>query len=466
MTKTAKQIWVVSITLLLLITSTIVWWFLGQKSVLDEIKKNKELVVLTRNAPTTYYFGRSGPEGPEYDLVRAFAEYLGVKTRFETYDNISEVLAALKRGEGDLAAAGLTRTEIREQQFLFGPAYQTVQQQVVCRRGEVIPGTLDELSNIELTVIENSSYAERLNELKADYPELNWSASTTLNTEEILAEVWEKKRQCTLADSNIVAINQRYYPELSVAFPIAEEQQLTWVMRADSQTLQVATHEWFGQFEREGKPAQVLHRYYGHTAIFDYVDIARYHRRIRERLPKYKALFKSTAQEYGLSWMLLAAQAYQESHWDPEARSPTGVRGIMMLTRDTAKEMGVKDRLNPEQSITAGAYYLSKLIDRVPDSVNGPDRMKFALAAYNVGMGHVKDARELAKKLGKDPDTWRSLETVLPLLSKKKYYKKLQYGYARGSEPVRYLERIYNYRDILRQIETTKDEEEKVKLEV
>ncbi|MEM7018775.1 MAG: membrane-bound lytic murein transglycosylase MltF, partial [Pseudomonadota bacterium] len=328
------------------------------------------------------------------------------------------------------------------------------------RRGTDIPKTVDELSKIELTVIKGSSYVERLRELREEAPNLQWQISKDLNTEGILAEIWEKNLDCTLADSNIVAINRRYYPELSIAFPIAEEQQLTWVLRHNSPALQTAASEWLNQFEQEGRLAQVLHRYYGHAEIFDYVDTARYHRRIRKRLPKYEAMFKAAAEKYSLSWMLLAAQSYQESHWNPIARSPTGVRGIMMLTRVTAREMGVKNRLDPEPSIVAGAKYLAKLIERVPDSVNGPDRMKFALAAYNVGMGHIKDARELAVRLGKNPDTWNSLRTVLPLLSKKEYYKTLRYGYARGSEPVRYLDRIYNYRDILHQIETAKEEGE------
>ena len=157
-----------------------------------------------------------------------------------------------------------------------------------------------------------------------------------------------------------------------------------------------------------------------------------------------RARFRTYAQS-----TLLAAQAYQESHWNRRAKSPTGVRGIMMLTLTTAKEMGVESRLDAAQSIMGGAKYLYQQQKRIPESVTGQDRWWQALAAYNVGMGHLNDARMLARKLDLDPDNWLELRGVLPLLSQKKYYSELKYGRARGTEPVTYVNRVRNYQNIL-----------------
>ncbi|MCA9470912.1 MAG: transglycosylase SLT domain-containing protein [Nitrospirales bacterium] len=178
-------------------------------------------------------------------------------------------------------------------------------------------------------------------------------------------------------------------------------------------------------------------------------DEQKFMRHVKTRLPMYREVFKEAGGKYGLSWILLAAQAYQESHWNRNAKSPTGVRGLMMLTRDTASDMGIENRLDPRNSITGGARYLARLYEQVPENVHSEDRMLFALAAYNVGMGHVKDAQILAKRLNKDHRKWDSIKTVLPLLAKKKYYKTLPNRYARGWEPVQYVKRIRAYRKIL-----------------
>ena len=209
--------------------------------------------------------------------------------------------------------------------------------------------------------------------------------------------------------------------------------------------------DWFDNIEDNGFLDSWRERYFGHVEIFDYVDIRAFHRRIKHRLPKYKKTFVKAAEKYKLPWTLLAAQGYQESHWRDNAKSPTGVRGIMMLTLNTAKSVGVKSRLDPVQSIYGGAKYLRRMIKRIPDSVHEDDRVWYALAAYNVGFGHLRDARTLAERLGKNPDRWVDLKEVLPLLAQKQYYKTLKYGYARGTEPVRYVQRIRNYRQVLEQ---------------
>ncbi len=431
-------------------------------SYLEQIRQNNELVVLTRNAPTTYYEGKHGPDGVEHDLIKQFATHLNVNYRVVVKDNTADIIRALANDEGHIAAAGLTQTENRAKDFLFGPSYQPVEQQVVCRRGMDMPDSIEELVGVDLWVTAGASYVETLNKYKTQVAELSWQESSNLDTEGLLEKVWLKEIECTVADSNIVDINRRYYPELLIAFNLSEAENISWLMQKSALGLNNEVKNWFGHLVRKGELASILNKHYGFVELFDYVDLSRFNRRIKKRLPRYTEHFKQAANEFDLPWSLLAAQSYQESHWRAKAKSPTGVRGIMMLTLVTAKEMGVDSRLNPQQSIKGGAKYLRHLMNRLPEEILEPDRTWFALAAYNVGMGHIYDARQLAREQGKDPNKWHDLETVLPLLSQKKYYKKLKYGYARGKEPVRYVQRIRNFQNILER-ELVVAEEKKLK---
>ena len=418
---------------------------------LEQIREQGEIIVLTRNAPTTYYEGREGMTGLEYDLVTAFARHLEVAARFKVYDGTADILAALRGPAGHLAAAGLTRTEARREHFLFGPSYQSVKQQVVCRRGGKRPKTVKALAGVQLQVAADSSYVERLEELKQKHSALEWQVSNDLGSEQLLEKVWRRQLECTVADSNIVAINRRYFPELSVMFDLTQAQELAWAFPAQADELRGAVEKWFRTFKKSGKLDALLAKHYGFIELFDYVDTRVYIDRIKKVLPRYRKTFKQAAARYRHSWTLLAAQAYQESHWNPTARSPTGVRGMMMLTQTTAAELGVTDRLDVEQSIMGGAKYLDRQRERLPPEIQGKHRRWIALAAYNVGMGHIHDARELARRFNKNPNLWHDLAEVLPLLSRKEYYRTLKHGYARGGEPVRYVNRIRHYRDILEQ---------------
>ncbi len=413
------------------------------------IRARGELVVLTRNAPTTYYEVHDEPAGPEYDMARAFARSLGVKARFIVLDSTAAVLRALRAGRGDLAAAGLTRTRARRADFLFGPAYERVRQQVVCRRGARLPRSVAALSGVRLVVTARSSYVERLEALQRSHPDLHWRVDPDRSSEELLEAVSQGRVQCTVADSNIVAINRRYYPGLAIAFDLTRPQELAWALPRDARSLQRALDAWFARYRRSGALTRTMNKYYGYIRVFDYVDTRAFLRRIRTRLPKYRAMFRRAARATGIGWTWLAAQSYQESYWNARAASPTGVRGLMMLTLDTARALGVRRRLDPLQSIEGGARYLARLRAALPKSIPEPDRTWFALAAYNIGLGHIRDARTLARRLGRDPDRWSAVAKVLPLLSRERYYRTLPHGYARGSEPVEYVARIRNYRNIL-----------------
>ena len=200
---------------------------------------------------------------------------------------------------------------------------------------------------------------------------------------------------------------------------------------------------------RGGLLAQVNDRYFGHTEKFDYVGTRAFIRHFETRLPRYRQMFEEAGESWGVDWRLLAALGYQESHWRSHAVSPTGVRGIMMLTEATADYLDIEDRMDPASSIFGGARFFARQTERIPDSVDEPDRTWFALAAYNVGYGHLQDARKITQGRGGDPDRWIDVKESLPLLARKKWYKSTKYGYARGWEPVIYVENIRRYYDYL-----------------
>ncbi|WP_334027846.1 transglycosylase SLT domain-containing protein [Alteromonas sp. P256] len=215
-------------------------------------------------------------------------------------------------------------------------------------------------------------------------------------------------------------------------------------------TVTAELDNWYLEYEKSGRLESMLDQYYGFFEVFDYVDTRTFIRRVEKRFPEYTQYFSDAATMYDLPFHLLAAQAYQESHWLADATSPTGVRGIMMLTQQTAKEVGVNNRLDPKQSIFGGARYLAKIrTHRFVDEVEEPDRTWLALAAYNVGRAHLHDAQTLARKLNLNPHKWADMKQVLPLLSDKRYYKDLRYDYARGIEPLRYVQRIREYQHII-----------------
>ena len=417
-----------------------------------QIKRNGYLRVLTRNNPVTYYVDRDGVEaGFEYDLVTAFAENAGLESRFIVKSSVGGVLRGLASGEGDIAVPGLSITDERERRFLFGPAYKEVSKQLVCRRGGVKPKNLQQLQREDLHVAAGSSYEMRLNKLKNEHPDLEWTAAEGVSAEDLLKKVWERDVGCTIVDSSILAINQRYYPELKIRFPVGDTDSVAWAMPRGAEDLQTAVAQWYRGFSEQGGMASLQERYYGHVDIFDYVDTSKFIRRIVSRYPHVRPHFQKAANNFRLPETLLASQSYQESHWNPYATSPTGVRGIMMLTLNTAKSVGVKDRLSIEQSVSGGAQYLAQLRTTFSRTITEPDLTWFALAAYNIGLGHIRDAQTLARKMKLNPTKWHDLKEVLPLLSQRQHYKTLRYGYARGSEPVRYVQRIREYEQILAQ---------------
>lgn len=422
---------------------------------LAALRSRGELVLITRNNSTCYYEGPHGPAGFEYDLAKAFADQLDVSLRVRIIEDEAEMIADLRAGKADILAAGLPLGGRRAEGLSLGPGYLEVEQQVVGRRGGPDIQSKGDLEAYTLWTTDSGACIERLESLQQFYPGVRWRALDVYSSEDLLRMVWNRSLPLTVVASTILSMNHHYYPELTAFMTLGPPGQLAWATAPGKGRLVAAIDDWFGRKETRDRIKGLVDHYYSHLDSFDYVDLARYRRRIKVRLPQYRPYFEAAAAKYELDWRLLAAQAYQESHWDPRAQSYTGVRGIMMLTRDTAASMGLENRLDGETSIFAGARYLARLHRQVGEAVPEPDRTFMALAAYNIGFGHLQDARTLARRLGKPDNRWHGVRSVFPLLQQKSYYSTLEHRYARGNEAVIYVDRIRTYFRMLQPVLNT-----------
>ncbi|MEX1032517.1 MAG: membrane-bound lytic murein transglycosylase MltF [Cellvibrionaceae bacterium] len=419
-------------------------------STLEKILASGSLQIISRNGPTTYYEGPTGLTGFEYKLAKAFADELGVELVIREQDNLGILLEAVGSPVGHIGASGLTVTEQRKTKVRFGPPYLDITQQLIYHRNTPRPGSVEALIGRDILVIANSSHAERLRELQRDYPALRWRERNDVEMIDLVEMVHSGELEYAIVDSNAYAINRKVYPNAQVAFDVSEPQQLAWVFpkQADS-SLYHAAQAFFARIEADGSLEQLKERFYGDVDTVNPGGAMVFAERVETRLPNWEGYLKAAGEEYEIDWRLLAAMSYQESHWDSKARSHTGVRGLMMLTLVTAKELGIANRIDPEQSISGGAKYFKKILERMPERIQGTDRTWMALAAYNVGMGHLEDARILTEAQGDNPDKWEDVERYLPLLAKRKYYQHTKHGYARGWEPVAYVRNIRQFYNIL-----------------
>ncbi|MBT0584992.1 membrane-bound lytic murein transglycosylase MltF [Alteromonas oceanisediminis] len=416
------------------------------QSSLERVLEDGVLKVGTNYGRTTYYNGIVGPEGFEYELAKGFADHLGVALEVYPYYSLNDLFLQLGQHHIDIIAAGISMTPERKAQFVFGPAYQDVSLKIVFLQGGERPRDVSQL-NGNMLVVKGSSHAEAL--ARAELPDtLRWQETDERDAEELLELVAQGELDYTVADSTILAVVRRRYPEISVGFTLVEEQGIGWAVNDQGDDgLRAALIEYFGNIREDGSFAILEDKYFGHVQNFDYVDTRVFIQSAQKKLPPLIPLFKQHSAD--IDWRLLAAMSYQESHWNPKATSPTGVRGLMMLTRATAKDMGVKSRLNPEESIRGGAQYFASLLRRVPARIQEPDKIWLAMAAYNIGLGHLEDARVLTQRFGGNPDLWIDVKQHLPKLRQKRYYSTTKYGYARGNEAVDYVENIRRYYDTL-----------------
>lgn len=418
-------------------------------SVLEQIRTSGVLRVATRNSPTAYYLGVGGPEGPEYELATGFARWLGVEAEFIVATSGTAALDEVARNRSHLAAAGIVTSEARRLRVVFGPVYQRVRQHVIRHLQAPAPASLAELPDRSIEVIADSTHAAALRSAAVAVPGLQFREVADVDHFDLFARVSSGEIDFTVADSTEFSLGRHFYPELRVAFDLAESEEIAWALQYRDDSLAPLVRRYFRQLEDGGTLAAILARYYTAAERFDYVHSLNFVRSARERLPALRPYFEEAAGLTDFDWRLLAAVGYQESNWDAAATSFTGVRGIMMLTEDTAARVGVADRLDPRASILGGAHYLTEVRDKIPARIREPDRTWLALAGYNVGFGHLEDARILTQRLGGNPDAWADVRQHLPKLAQERWYTQTRRGYARGWEPVRFVDNVRRYVEVL-----------------
>lgn len=422
--------------------------------------QKKEIVFVTHNGPTTYYVnGDEQFAGIEYDLASLFIkDYLpSYQIKFLVVNSVSDVIPTLLKGKAHIAAANLSVTHLRQELVQFSKPYQETQQQLIFSN-EHFEKTkelnsikaLASLPDKSIAVPIGTSYAERLSQLQKKEPTLRWQAVKNTNSEILLEEVSSGILDFTVVDSHLVAVMQNYYPNLDIAMTLGEAEKIAWALgkNADPELLH-KVNTFMDKIHQDGTLRNLIDRYYGSVKRLNTQDVMNFLKLSNTLLPKYKHLFKQAQEITGIDWRLLAAVSYRESHWDTYNTSPTNVRGLMMLTEGTADLMGVTDRLDPKQSIPAGAKYLLKLKETIPDKVPEPDRTYMALAAYNIGYAHVEDARVLAQRFKLNPNSWADIKKTLVMLNNPEYYSTVKYGYASGGAPVIFVESIRSYQRIL-----------------
>ena len=419
-------------------------------TLLEQIMQSGELRVVTRHSPTTFYtYGDEG-RGIEYELVRGFTDRLGVKLRIDVADQFQQVFSDVAGGRAQIGAASLTVTDARSELVVFGPAYQRVEQQIVYRRGTPTPREFSDLIGGRFEVLAGSSHVGLLEQARYEHPNLEWVEDPGASFEELARRVAQGEIDYTVVDSTAFQLLRSAYPEAHEAFSIGQAGVMAWALPKDAPALHERVATYFAEITATGELQDVLDRYYFSSRTFNYVESRAFALHFNSRLSRYRPLFREAELETGISWRLLAAIAYQESHWNPKAISPTGVRGLMMLTKHTAEIVGVGNRSNPRESILGGARYLKRVLKKIPDRIAEPDRLWLAVASYNLGFGHVEDGRIITEIQGGDPDIWEDVAARLPLLSDERWYNRVERGYAPGSASVAYVDRIRRYYEMLK----------------
>ena len=416
---------------------------------MPKLADSRELIVLTREGATTYFKDDNGaPAGFEYDLAHLFADELGIDIRHVVVKHDKDILKQLKKGKAHFGVAWFGPTN--DPDLLAGPSYFSSSNVIVQNDAALPIETPDDLDGRLVHVAAGSRQAAALDELRKRFPGIQASEHKRTTDLQLLERISGQRAESALVDRAVLDIASNYYPQLQYSLTVGGEMPISWVFpaKADPELVQKAD-AFIERIRSDGTLARLVDRYFGHVERLSAADVVRFVERIRTVLPQFKAFFVAAQIETGIDWRLLAALAYQESQWNPLATSPTGVRGMMMLTEETADRLRVSNRLDARQSILGGSQYLSDLRDTLPASVKEPDRTWLAMAAYNLGMGHLNAARRIAEGLKQDPDSWYEMKTVLPLLARPEYYLRLKSGRGRGGEAVIMTENIRMYYDIL-----------------
>lgn len=411
------------------------------------------LVVVTLNGPATWFEdAQERPTGFEHDLALAFAREAKVELSYLFVDSPAAAERALRERRAHLAAALLPRHLDLPGGNAWGPSYRRAQNQLIWRSADPRPAQPKDLEGKRIGVI-TDSFADELLAKPAAVPGRLERLPADATAAELLGGLAAGKLDGAILDSARFTIERKHFPQLDVAFPIGKPVDYAWrVGSVDQGKLLALMKPFFERIARDGTLRRIEERWFGHAERITAVDASAFLERTETTLPALLPLFLEAGTRTGIDWRLLAAIAYQESHWDASATSPTGVRGLMMLTEETAERMGVTDRLDPWQSIVGGAGYWLLLSTQLPERIPEPDRTFLALAAYNLGLGHLEDARVLAQRRGLSPDKWEDVKLALPGLADPEVFRTLRLGFARGREALHFVDNVRNYRDMLERV--------------
>jgi membrane-bound lytic murein transglycosylase F len=431
-------------------------------------RESGEVVFVTLRGSTTTQdipqAGKSRDEsqtGFEHDLATLFAQEIGAKPVFVVAPSYKALIEYLKEGRGHIAAAGMSPSPELRAQFAFSPHYRLIQYQLAYRSADPKPKSLQDAVGKKIAVIADTPAHDLMRELTGDFPGIMLHVLPHEDdSDSLLQHLDRKEADYALIDSVAFALGKRLHPDLAAAFNVGHENKVAWAFSPIADyDLQHSTVLFFDKIKNNGTLVRLIDRYYGHVNRIQPVDSESLLEKINTMLPKLRPFFHEAQQLTGIDWRTIAAIGYQESHWDPLATSSTGVRGIMMLTEDTADRMGVKNRLDPRESIIGGAKYLSLLRETVPARIPEPDRTWLALAAYNQGYAHLEDARILAQRMKLNADSWLDVRKAYLKLREPEYYESLKFGFARGDEAVQFVENIRNYTDMITRLEKPLDME-------
>lgn len=418
---------------------------------LDAVLETGQITLITRNAPTTYYLDRETAAGFEYELARAFADYMGVELAVELAADWVEMKRKLREIPAAFVAPGQPVSPAAAEGLTATAPYLSVRHHIILGPGETATiQSPSELAGRTVHLAAKARIRTELEALRAEGIPLSLAIHKNLPTEELIRRVAAGDLPATAAPAHVALLNRRYYPETAIATAVGAPFSLHWLLRAEGDGLRRRMDQFFQAARKTGVFQRIYNRYFGPPPPPDGLDVAAFLERIDGAAAPFLPHIRAAARAYGFDWRLIAAQAYQESRFDPAARSPAGAVGLLQLMPDTARKLGVADRRDPEANINGGVRHLRMLVDFFDGAKSEADRLRIALAAYNAGQGHLLDARNLARQKGLDPDRWDSLAKTLPLLREEQYYRDALYGYCRCTEPVEYVGRIMAYADVLR----------------
>lgn len=409
-------------------------------SKLEQVRTAGELRVLSRSGPVSHYQSTEGLTGFEYTLLKGFADELGVKLVLQNVDS----------APFDLASPSVINSHTAKTHYEYTSGFMDLSLQLIYNSTQSAPADIKALTGKKVLVVNSASVPLPLQQLQQSLPDIHWEQVENVDMTDLLDMVERGHADYAIVDSAIFNIHRYSYPHTQVAFDMQAPQSLAWALVPSyDASLYEAAQKYLTKIKTNGQLTQISAQFFDHFIEVNTDDALMFSKRLEKRFPRWKTSIQAAAEKYNLDWQLVAAVGYQESHWIPNAESPTGVRGFMMLTPNTAKDLGVQNLEDPTQSIFGGAKYLRYLMDTLTDTIQGEDRLYMALAAYNQGIGHLADARALTRKLKGDPNSWQDVSKAFPLLAREQYYSNATHGYSRGWEPVLYVKNVMNYHKIL-----------------